>query len=42
LPTLSPILIIAGGGALGLGVYLSVGILFGVEEIRLVPRLVGR
>jgi putative peptidoglycan lipid II flippase len=42
LPTLSPILIIAGGGALGLGVYLLVGMLFGVEEIRLVPRLVGR
>jgi putative peptidoglycan lipid II flippase len=42
LPTLHPILIVAGGGALGLTVYLLAGLLLGVEEIRLIPRLVGQ
>lgn len=42
LPNLSPLLVAAGGGALGLTVYLAAGLLLGVEEIRLVPRLVGR
>ena len=42
LPTLSPLLIIIVGGGLGLAIYLGMGILFGVKEIRLVPRLVGR
>jgi putative peptidoglycan lipid II flippase len=42
LPTLSPLLIIIVGGGLGLAIYLVMGILFGVKEIRLVPRLVGR
>jgi putative peptidoglycan lipid II flippase len=41
-PGLPPLLVVAVGGALGLGVYLGVGLLLGVEEIRLAPRLVGR
>ncbi|MEW5958502.1 MAG: murein biosynthesis integral membrane protein MurJ [Chloroflexota bacterium] len=41
-PGLHPLLVVAGGGALGLGVYLIAGLLVGVEEIRRVPRLVGR
>jgi putative peptidoglycan lipid II flippase len=42
LPTLHPILIVAGGGGLGLAVYLAAGLWLGVEEIRRVPRLIGR
>jgi putative peptidoglycan lipid II flippase len=41
-PTLSPLFVAAGGGILGVVVYLGAGLLLGVEEIRLVPRLVGR
>ena len=41
-PTLSPIFIAIGGGGLGLLVYLGVGLLLRIEEIRLIPRLVGR
>ncbi len=40
LPALSPLFIAAGGGVLGLTVYLIAGLLLGVEEIRLIPRLV--
>ncbi len=39
-PSLSPIFITVGGGALGLSVYLVAGLLLGVEEIRLLPRVV--
>ncbi len=42
LPDLSPALVAAGGGALGVGVYLGAGLLLGVQEIRWMPRLVGR
>lgn len=42
LPSLSPLMIAAGGGALGLVVYLVAGLLLGVKEIRLVPHLVRR
>jgi peptidoglycan biosynthesis protein MviN/MurJ (putative lipid II flippase) len=41
-PGLSPLALAAVGGMLGLGVYVGIGLLLGVEEIRLVPRLVGR
>lgn len=41
-PALSPLFIAAGGGVLGVAVYLLVGLLLGVEEIRLMPRLIGR
>jgi putative peptidoglycan lipid II flippase len=41
-PTLSPVLVVVGGGTLGLAAYLITGLLLGVEEIRLAPRLVGR
>jgi hypothetical protein len=41
-PALSPLFIIAGGGVLGVLVYIAAGLLLGLEEIRLVPRLVGR
>jgi putative peptidoglycan lipid II flippase len=37
-----PVLIIAVGGALGLTVYLGTGWLLRIEEIRLLPRLIGR
>ena len=42
LPGLPPLVIAAGGGILGITVYLVAGLLLGVEEIRLMPRLVGR
>lgn len=42
LPSLSPLLLAASSGILGILVYLGVGLLLGVEEIRLIPRLVGR
>jgi putative peptidoglycan lipid II flippase len=41
-PNLSPLFVAALGGTLGIGVYLLAGLLLGVEEIRLLPRLVGR
>ena len=41
-PNLSPLLIAAGGGVLGIVTYLGVGLVVGVKEIRLLPRLVGR
>ncbi len=41
-PDLPPLVIVVGGGGLGLAVYLAAGLLLGVKEIRLVPRLVGR
>lgn len=41
-PTLSPLFIAAGGGILGLAVFIGVGLLLGVEELRLAPKLVGR
>ncbi|MCB0165040.1 MAG: murein biosynthesis integral membrane protein MurJ [Anaerolineae bacterium] len=41
-PNLSPPLIAAVGGLLGLVTYLVVGLVVGVKEIRLLPRLVGR
>lgn len=39
---LPPLVIVGGGGLLGLLVYIVTGLLLGLEEIRLVPRLVGR
>lgn len=42
LPNLSPWVIAAGGGLLGLAVYGVAGLLFRVEEIRLIPQLVKR
>lgn len=41
-PELSPLYLAAGGGALGLLTYVTAGLLLGVKEIRLIPRLVGR
>ena len=41
-PALSPLFIAAGGGILGLAVFIGVGLLLGVEELRLAPKLVGR
>jgi len=41
-PTISPLFSAAGGGMLGLVVYLGAGLLLNIEEIRLMPRLVGR
>lgn len=41
-PALPPLFIIAGGAMLGGMVYIAAGLLLGLEEIRLVPRLVGR
>jgi peptidoglycan biosynthesis protein MviN/MurJ (putative lipid II flippase) len=41
-PTLPPLFIAVGGGVLGVFVYVAAGLLLGLEEIRLVPRLVGR
>jgi putative peptidoglycan lipid II flippase len=41
-PGLSPLLIAAGGGLVGITVYLGAGLLLGLEEIRWMPRLVGR
>lgn len=41
-PGLPPLFVAAGGGALGLGVYLVTGLLLKIEEFRLIPRLVGR
>ena len=41
LPALSPLLVAAGGGALGVLVYLVASLLLGVREIRLAPRLLG-
>lgn len=40
-PTWPPLLIALGGGGLGLIVYVGAGLLLGMEEIRLAPRLVG-
>jgi putative peptidoglycan lipid II flippase len=42
LPSLPPLLLAVSSGILGILVYLGVGLLLGVEEIRLIPRLVGR
>jgi putative peptidoglycan lipid II flippase len=42
LPGLSPLLVAAGGGLVGIMVYLGTGLLLGLEEIRWMPRLVGR
>jgi len=42
IPGRPPIIVAAVGGALGIGVYLGAGLLLGVKEIRLLPRLVGR
>lgn len=42
LPGLSPLFVAAGGGILGVSAYLAAGLLLGVSEIRLLPRLVGR
>jgi putative peptidoglycan lipid II flippase len=42
LPAVHPAFIAAGGGLLGLTVYLGAGLLLGVQEIQLIPRLVGR
>lgn len=39
LPGLSPLLIAAGGSLLGVATYLVAGLLLGVQEIRLIPRL---
>ena len=41
-PSLSPLVMALLGGILGLIVYVGVGLLLGLEEIRLMPRLVGR
>lgn len=42
LPGLHPLFIAAGGGLLGIVVYLGAGFILGLEEIRWMPRLVGR
>jgi peptidoglycan biosynthesis protein MviN/MurJ (putative lipid II flippase) len=42
LPNPSPLLVAAGGGLVGVMVYLGAGLLLGLEEIRWMPRLVGR
>lgn len=42
LPPFHPVVGVIGGGLLGLATYVAVGLLLGVREIRLVPRLVGR
>ncbi|MCG3211631.1 MAG: putative lipid II flippase MurJ [Anaerolineae bacterium] len=42
LPGLPPIVVAGAGGGLGLLVYLAAGLALGVQEIRLLPRLVGR
>ncbi len=39
---LSPVFIILGGGVIGLTVYLGAGLLLRVDEIRLLPRLIGK
>jgi putative peptidoglycan lipid II flippase len=41
-PSLPPLFVAAGGGALGTMIYLIVGLMLGIKEIRLMPRLVGR
>ncbi|MCB0212891.1 MAG: murein biosynthesis integral membrane protein MurJ, partial [Anaerolineae bacterium] len=41
-PALPPLFIAAIGGLIGLATYLLVGLVVGVKEIRLLPRLVGR
>jgi putative peptidoglycan lipid II flippase len=41
-PALPPLFIAAGGSVLGLIIYIGVGLLLGIEEIRMAPRLVGR
>ncbi|HXV97370.1 MAG TPA: murein biosynthesis integral membrane protein MurJ [Anaerolineae bacterium] len=41
-PALPPFIIAVGGGFLGLIVYIGAGLLLGIEEIRMAPRLVGR
>jgi putative peptidoglycan lipid II flippase len=41
-PALPPLFVAVGGGLLGFLIYLLAGLLLGVEEIRLVPKLVGR
>ncbi|MBI1879616.1 MAG: murein biosynthesis integral membrane protein MurJ, partial [Chloroflexi bacterium] len=41
-PVLPPLFVATGGGILGVLVYIAVGLLLGLEEIRMVPRLVGR
>ncbi len=41
-PILSPIFIAAAGGAIGVGVYVFAGLMLRIEEIRMLPRLVGR
>jgi len=42
LPDLQPIIVAAGGGALGFITYLIAGLLLGVEEIRWIPQLVSK
>jgi putative peptidoglycan lipid II flippase len=42
LSDLSPLLVAVGGGLVGIMVYLGAGLLLGLEEIRWMPRLVGR
>jgi putative peptidoglycan lipid II flippase len=42
LPGLSPLFIAGAGGGLGLLAYVAAALLLGLEEIRAVPRLVGR
>jgi hypothetical protein len=42
LPGLHPLFIAGGGGLLGIAVYLGAGLILGLEEIRWMPRLVGR
>lgn len=42
MPPLHPAITILGGGLVGLATYLAVGLLLGVQELRLMPRLVGR
>ena len=41
-PSLPPVVIAAVGGTLGIMVYLIVGLMLGLKEIQLIPRLVGR
>ncbi len=42
IPDVSPLFIAAGGGMLGVVVYVGAGLLLKVEEIRWLPKLVGR
>jgi hypothetical protein len=42
MPPLHPAITILGGGLIGLATYVAVGFLLGVQELWLMPRLVGR